>query len=115
MCETRTYRETEFIEQSACLQFLEGYWGKERCISKYLEHKRMENNNNRDPLVAPQIGWGEESVGLLLLRASKADDVVAAVSFTGGSFIWILEGDYKLSRKYPHGSFSTVLQSLCLI
>lgn len=63
MCETRRYAEPEFTEQSACLQFLEDYWGKERCISKYLEHKRMENNNNCDALVAPQIGWGEESIG----------------------------------------------------
>lgn len=75
----------------------------------------MENNNNSDPLVAPQIGWGEESVVLLLLSASKDKDVVAVVSFTGGYFIWIPEGDYKLSWKYSHGSFSAVLQSLCLI
>lgn len=74
--------------------------GGKKCVCKYLEHKRMENNNKRDPLVAPQIGWGEESVGLLLLRASKDDDVVAAVSFTGGCFIWIPERGDKLSWKY---------------
>lgn len=59
-----------------------GLLGERDVFLKYLEHKRMENNNNRDPLVAPQIGWGEESVGLLLLRASEVDGVVAALSFS---------------------------------
>jgi len=64
--------------------------------------------------VAPQIGWGEECVDVLLLSASKDGDVEAAVSFTGEWFMRMPEGDEKFSWKYSHGSFSAGLQSLCL-